>query len=314
MGEKIFLSIVLGLVSLTVYCQAKKPLLMVVPSDVWCTQNNYVVKSNTMGEDAITMDYKKALQNDAELSLVISKIGELMQNEEFPLVDLNSKMKELETMEAEKSVALQDQGGISETATEKLYRVARADIRIEIFWKVNNVGFDKSITFELRGIDQYTNKQIAAASGTGKPSSSGELARLLQEAVSGHIGQFCDQLQTHFDDLFANGREVSLYCRRANDSDINYESEINGEQLGFLIEDWMAEHTQSGRFSTADATENVLSFNQVRIPLVNESGRALDTRTWARELLKYLNKLNMKVKLETKGLGQAYITLLGTKE
>lgn len=314
MAKKILLSIVWGLISLTAYCQAKKPVLMVLPSDVWCTQNDYVIKSNTMEEESISMDYKRALQNDADLSLVISKIGELMQGEGFPLVDLNSKLKELETMKAEKKVAVQGQGGRAETSAEKLYRVAKADIRIEVFWKINKVGFDKSITFELRGIDQYTNKQVAAASGTGEPSSSSELAILLQEAVSGHIPQFCSQLQAHFDDLFANGREVTLYCYCANDSDINYESEIGGEQLGFLVEDWMAENTQNGRFSTMDATENVMSFNQVRVPVENASGRALDARTWARELLKYLNGLNIKVKLETKGLGQIYITLLGTKE
>ena len=39
-----------------------------------------------------------------------------------------------------------------------------------------------------------------------------------------------------------------------------------------------------------DATENVMNFNQVRIPFYDESGKAIDARGWANDLRKYLKR------------------------
>lgn len=287
---------------------------MVVPSDVWCNQHGYVTEYDDTGTKKTVPDYKKALSNDPDLLLAISKIGEMMAERGFPLKDLGSSLKSLDTDAAEESVSMQDQGGIAESPIDRLRKVAKADIWMQLTWTVNSVGPKKSLTFNLQGLDAYTDKQIAAASGTGNPTFSVELPVLLEEAILSRIDQFNNQLQTYFDDLFANGREVSLECKRTNDSDVNFESEFNGDELSFIIEDWMAANTQQGRFSTSDVSENRVKFEQVRIPLYTESGRALDTRTWARGLQKELRtKYHIKAKLSTKGLGQAFIILEGTE-
>ena len=49
---------------------------------------------------------------------------------------------------------------------EQLLNRAKADILIELVWKMNVTGPKRSVTYTLRGLDAYTNKQIAAASGT----------------------------------------------------------------------------------------------------------------------------------------------------
>ncbi len=206
-----------------------------------------------------------------------------------------------------------DRGGIAESPVDKLRKVAKADIWLQLTWSVNAMGPKKSLTFNLQGLDAYTDKQIAASSGTGDPSFSAELPVLLEEAILSHIDQFNNQLQNYFDDLFANGREVSLECKRTNDSDVNFESEFDDNELAYIIEDWVSANTREGRFNTSDVSENRIKFEQVRIPLFLENGRALDTRTWARGLQKELrSKYNIKAKLTTKGLGQAYIILEGT--
>lgn len=296
-----------------VFSQAKKPTLMIVPSDVWCNQNGYITQYDNMGTSTMVPDYKKALQSNPDLLLAISKIGEMMAERGFPLKDLGSSLKNLETEAAEESVTAMDQGGIAESPVDKLRKVAKADIWLQLTWNINAMGPKKSLTFNLQGLDAYTDKQIAASSGTGNPSFSAELPVLLEEAILSHIDQFNNQLQNYFDDLFANGREVSLECKRTNDSDVNFESEFDGEELAYLIEDWMNGNTVEGRFNTSDVSENRVKFEQVRIPLFLENGRALDTRTWARGLQKELrSKYNLKAKLTTKGLGQAYIIIEGT--
>lgn len=63
-----------------------------------------------------------------------------------------------------------------------------------------------------------------------------------------------------------------------------------------------------------DGTQKRISFtpsNQVRIPIYDENGRAIDTRRWARELTKYLSTLEITTKLTIKGLGQATIIVGG---
>lgn len=311
--KKILFLLILTCITSAVFSQAKKPTLMIVPSDVWCNQNGYTTSYDNMGTPFIVPDYKKALQSNPDLLLAISKIGEMMAERGFPLKDLGSSLKNLETEAAEESVTAMDQGGIAESPIDKLRKVAKADIWLQLTWSVNAMGPKKSLTFNLQGLDAYTDKQIAASSGTGDPSFSAELPVLLEEAILSHIDQFNNQLQNYFDDLFANGREVSLECKRTNDSDVNFESEFDDNELTYIIEDWVSANTREGRFNTSDVSENRIKFEQVRIPLFLENGRALDTRTWARGLQKELrSKYNIKAKLTTKGLGQAYIILEGT--
>lgn len=293
------------------FAQAKKPTIMVVPSDVWCNQNGYMSSFDNQGQVEKYPNYETALQSSSDLVLAISKIGEMMAERGFPLKDLSACLKTIKQEAAEESVTTSKEGDVlAETPLDKLSRVAKADIIIQLTWSMNVSGPKKSVTFNMQGLDAYTNKQVAAASGTGAPSFSVEIPLLLEESILSHIDQFNSQLQVHFDDLFANGREVALTCRRWSGSEADFETEYDGNELSFIIEDWMAQNTVQGRFSTSDATENRLVFEQVRIPLQNEAGRAIDTRTWANGLRKSLkDTYGIDAKLTTKGLGQAIITI-----
>ena len=138
-----------------------------------------------------------------------------------------------------------------------------------------------------------------------------EVAVLLEEAVVDKMDAFVSQLQKHFDDLMANGREVALEVHVFdNGSGVNLESEFGGAELQEIIEDWVAQNTVAHRFSLTDATENIMLFEQVRIPLYRENGMARDTRSFANDLRKYLNqKANLTCKVMTKGLGKAELVI-----
>ena len=111
--------------------------------------------------------------------------------------------------------------------------------------------------------------------------------------------------------MMENGREVSIRIKRWDDSDVDLETEFNGKELSEIIEDWMADNTVKGRFNTVDATENMMYFQQVRIPLYESNGRATDARRWSRGLVSTLSSLGIPSKLMTKGLGQATIVIGG---
>ena len=116
--------------------------------------------------------------------------------------------------------------------------------------------------------------------------------------------------------MFKNGREVILRIKTWDSWDYDLETdEFGDDELGILIEDWVSDNTVEGRFQTADATENMMLFKQVRIPLFYErkgQQRPLDTRRWARGLSKYLkSNFEIESKLMMKGLGQAQLVLGG---
>lgn len=306
-------SIVLLCISITLFAQAKKPTIMVVPSDLWCNQNGYMEEFNVSGKIKKYPDYAKALQDNSDLLLAISKINEMMQERGFPLKNLESALKSLESQSAEDAMLMSKDGGeVQESPIDKLKKTAKADIIMQLTWTINQTGPKKSVTFNLQGLDSYTDKQIAGASGTGAPSFSAELPVLIEEAVLSHIDNFNSQLQTHFEDLFTNGREVALRIKIWDSWGEDLESEFDDKELSEIIESWVSDNTVQGRFSLSDATENMMVFEQVRIPLFDEKGKAVDTRNWARGLQKYLkSNYDIESKLMTQGLGQGQLVIGG---
>lgn len=291
--------------------QAKKPTIMVVPSDQWCNQNGYMTNYENQGKITKVPDYKMALQENSDLNMVISKINEMMTERGFPLKNLESCLKTLESQAAEDAMLTSKSGGeVSESPIDKLKKIAKADIIIQMSWTVNAVGPKRSISFNLQGLDAYTSKQVAGASGTSSPSFTSETAILLEEAVLSYIDNFNAQLQTHFDDLFTNGREVILRIKVFGSWGEDLESEYDNMELSEVIENWVNDNTVNHRFSLSDATENMMLFEQVRIPLLDEKERPVDARNWARNLQKYLkNTYQIESKLMTLGLGQAQLVL-----
>ena len=304
------------LTGVMMFGQAKKPTIMVVPSDNWCIQNNYTQEFDNQGKTITLPDYQAALQNSSDLLLVISKINEMMAERGFPLKNLESCLKTLNNQSAEDAMLTSKTGGaVAESPIDMLKKVAKADIWMQLTYTLKQSGPKKYLEFILQGLDAYTDKQIAGASGSGSPSFTSEVGMLLEEAVLMHIDPFNSQLQAHFDDIFENGREVIVRIKVWDDAGYDLEEEFDDCELGEIIENWMADNTVNGRYNTTDATENMMLFEQVRIPLqVEEDGkvRQVDARRWLGNLRKYLkSNFEIESKLMTQGLGQAQLVIGG---
>lgn len=315
--KKLALIFSFAIVAASMYGQARKPQIMVVPSDVWCNAKGYVQTYDNQGLEEQIPDYGKAVKTDKELSNMIGKISNMMADRGFPLVDLSATISSIERRQAEDELISSRQGAaIAESPLDQLRRTARADIILSLDWTVNENGPKRSVTYNLQGIDSYTNKIIAGVQGTGNPSLTAETAVLLEEAVVSNMDNFTARLQDYFDDLFANGREVAVTVRVfENSAGIDLDSEYDdGYLLSEIIDEWMADNTVNSRFGKSDATENYIAYNQVRIPLYNEKGRAMDTEMFVRNLARYLRQepYNIPSKVVMRGLGEA-ILILGDK-
>lgn len=300
-----------ALVAIDSFAQAKKPIIMVVPSDNWCISNGFFMEFDNQGSKMKICDYKRAVQENTELTLVMNKLGELMAARGFQLKSLEQTLKSIESEAAENAMTTSKTGaGVSESPVDKLKSVAKADIWMQINWKINSFGPKKSVTFDLAGFDAYTDKNVAGASGTGNDLIGAPLPVMLETAVLSHLDNFNGLLQKHFEDMFENGREVTLRIKKFDSFDGDLESEYEGEELGSIIEKWVSDNTVKGRFSTTESSENKMYFEQVRIALMDATGKAQDTRGWAKGLQKFLKeKYQITAKLTMKGLGQASIVI-----
>lgn len=297
-----------------VNAQAKKPIIMVVPSNNWCFENGYTISNQNQGKTEIVPDYSLALAKNFDMKLAIAKINGLMADRGFPLKDLEASLLMMNSNNAEELLSTSKSGSdLSESPLDKLKKVSKADIVMEISWKINQRGPFKSISFIIRALDAYSSKQIADGVGTGPENAAASVPILLETAILSQIDNFNSKLQSHFDDLFSNGREVIFKIRKWDSFEGDLEKEFDGKELNVIIEEWLSENTVNGRFSTQDATENMINFEQVRIPLFDSKGKATDTRNWSRGLQKLLKETyKIDSKLTMKGLGESMI-IIGEK-
>jgi len=316
MMNRIYFTIIGLLFTVIVFGQAKKPTLMILPSDNWCEQRIFMTEFDNQGTKQKVPNYKQAFQEDTELGQVISKIGSLMIERGFPLKDVEQELKAIEARTAEDNMTTSTTSGssISESPLDKLKNKAKADIIIQIWWKVTKTDNGKVISFVLEAFDAYTSKRIASSTGNSAANNTDIVPVLLQNAILANIDPFAAQLQAHFDDMFNNGREILLTVKKWNSWENDMETEIDGKEITDHVNEWMQKNTVKGRFSMADASENIIRCDQVRIPLYDANNNAIDARQFAKGLQKYLKAtpFNFEVKLMTRGLGEA-ILVLGEK-
>ena len=317
MNKILFCIIIIGLFAspTKAFGQAKKPTLMVLPSDNWCEQRYFMTEFDNQGTKQKVPNYKQVFQEDTEIGQVISKIGSLMIDRGFPLKDAEQELKAIETRAAEDNMTASKTSGANqaETPLDILKNKAKADILIQIWWKVTKTEEGTVVSFILEAFDAYTSKRIASSTGNGTPGKE-IVPVLLEKAILSNIDPFVNQLQGHFDDLLVNGREIRLTVRTWDSWEYDLESEFEGEELRDLVYEWIQKNTVAGRFNETNSSESRIDYEQLRIPVYDDKGRALDARQYGRQLVKYLKEspFNFEVKLMTRGLGEA-ILVLGEK-
>jgi hypothetical protein len=300
------------------YSQAKKPSIMIFPANVWMTSNGYVYEIDNQGTKQQVMDYQKALDNNADLYSVVNKIENMMKERGFPLENLDSSLKDLADKKALNSMDANSNGSdIASSPKDMLLATARPDIVLEITWSVNTLGPKKSVTFDLKGLDAGTNKNIASAGGTGNQLIGSTLPAMLETAVISHIDNFNVQLMTHFDDMFENGREISLDIKVWDDSPKKLNDEINedGDELKDDIKKWVTSNTVKGRNKLINSSPNMMTFKEVRIPIYAEDGTtAFDADAFATNLKKYIRRTyKLPGESSATGLGKAEVIIGGKR-
>lgn len=304
------MAVVLMFTSLLCIAQ-KKPTIMILPSDNWCTMRYFITTYDNQGTKMKVPNYEQAFQEDTELGQVISKVGGLLTDLGYSIKDAEQELRAMKQRNAEDNITISKNAGsvLAESPLDQLKKRVKADILIQIWWKVNKETNGKSVSFTLEAFDSYTNKRIGTSTGTGAASDE-IIPVLLEQAVKANIEDFDKQMLAFYSDVNKNGREIVVNIKKWDDWTEDLESEFDGEMLLDIIENWMHDNTINDSFNISDATENFALFEQVRIPLVNDSGKSIDARSFISGLQRHLkNKYGIPAKLMIRGLGEANLIL-----
>lgn len=266
--------------------KAKKPRLMIVPSDALMAKLELLEATDDAGDYNFYQHYKLAFLDD-ELKACIVKFEELMRERGFPLTNLEMALKK---------------------AQDNPDYVLPIDIRIDLNYKMTKQGPRDILYAEFAGFDMTSFKNVASASGQSSPAIGATAIALLQEAVIDKIDPFCSQLQQTFEEWATTGREGSLMIR---DSQGRLDQEFGGQTLEELIESFLESNCVGGSFNVDNSEDEVFQASQIMMPLFDESGRAIDGRRFFKPLEKQLKNLGFKTKIRNIGgsIGQVEITL-----
>lgn len=312
--KKTFFVLLLSVITFQAWCQnQKKPTLMLLPSDHWCSSRFFTKQYDVQGKTVIINDYESCFREDSELPLVLTKVGELLGKDGYQLKNYMMEMRSMSDRKAEEEVTMSSSGmTMQETPIDAIRRRAKHDIEIAVDWAVAKSGGRHVVSFSIDAIDTYTSMVIASVNGTGKPTNE-PIVVALPMAIEPRIKKFESLLDKYFADLHQNGREITLSVNVWDGSDINLETEFNGNELIEIIEEWVADNSVKASYNMSEATESRASFERVRIPFLNDKGNPLDARAFTSSLRKYLKGEPYLIdsKVMMRGLGEASIIIGG---
>lgn len=281
------------------------PTIMILPDKQWCNENGYVTRSERNGKTRVSENYDEAFLN-GDLKNVVTQLNGLFQDNGLPVKSYFESNESDDEEEAEEELFEGGETGesLQETPYEQALNKLKPDIIVKIGWNVSRVGFDNNVNFRVEAIDSYTGKSVGSATASPTAKITVPLASVLQNTMTEQMDQFKGRLQSYFDNVQANGREITVTCRIIGGGDVNFNSEFGGQTLSEIITNFVDDNTVNHAFNQRNATRNRLQFDQVRIPFTDSAGRRMQARQFVDQLKKYLST-NFSIASEntTKGLG-----------
>tara|TARA_B100000768_G_scaffold140251_1_gene131708 strand:- start:535 stop:1476 length:942 start_codon:yes stop_codon:yes gene_type:complete len=313
MMKKINFILILLFIPAIIFGQNMKPTIMVIPSDIYMTKKGWV-------DEKGNNDFQKAFKNDVELRLAVAQLGEFMGKQGFPLVNLEAQLKGLQNEQIRnENYESRDGETIQLTILDEIFASTQPDIVMDLDFQVSG-GMKKTLLYNLQGLDSYTFKLISSSSGTGPGSATGDIATLLQVAIKDNMDNFCLQLTDHFHSVMEKGREIKIQIK-VNSDDIYFDDDYfypafddMDDELSIIIEEWFYRNAKNGMFKVTSLSDKRMKVDEIRVPVVDDRGRAITAMSFVRKLKKILKREPFNIPCDDQliGLGEAWL-ILGNK-
>ncbi len=317
--KKINLLIVLLLcMAIEAFGAVQKPVIMVVPSKEWCAANRYGERDPETGDFYPNM--KRALENEIFRDAVAG-IQNVFADKEYPLEDLSGAFDKISERNSRSMVLKGKDGSVPvEDDIEALIREVKADIYLELEITPVNRGAFNQVKYLIKVRDAASNNTLMSKSDVSARSSSA-IQRLVSDAVYSFSDEMIDKIQTHFNDINTNGRDVEIICQIGDGCPLTFESEVeyrgDSGELAELIESWVSDNAVNGQYYRGDKSANLLEIKHLRIPTVGKASfggkpKAISAEDFARDLAKFLRQWGISVSTSPKGIGTVYCIFGGS--
>lgn len=307
---KNILSVIFGILTLPIFGQAIKPKIMIVPSDAWMTENNYVTEEDEDGAVQKTFEYAQAFQSDPIMVEIINKVGGIFAERGFELTDMAQEIKAINAKLERNKVA-----GRVISALDELALAVAPDINMYLDFQISSAGLGRKQVsrFSITAIDSYSRKNIANAGGAGVPNSGVE-SDLVAERVLAYINELENDMLNVFNKYAQVGREVVVEIQVGQDA-IDYEcwdmygTEIGGEMLMDYIQNW-ADEKSIGAANVSPSSSGETVEIEMSIPLKSADGKPLKAMSYALDLLKDSGMRGLyKMAPDEQGLGYCILNI-----
>lgn len=299
---------------------AQKPSTLIFPADSYMFKNGYgkfIYTNDDKTDSTFSPDYNKLFLEDFEAKSIIQGIEGAFLKLEYPIKNLEQTLRSL----TNRTTDMQYSDRQSQVSMrDVLLNTARADIRIEVDYQVQEVMGQKNVQFQLAAYDSYTSLPVATSPNmsTG-PGGAASLNELVQAAVIKNIPAFEQGFINHFQDIVQNGRtavvEVTLSEECWFDLEEWFGEGDDEEELSFIFRELIKDNTVNRSPRVATSTRTQMIFEDVRVPLFDDNGDQQDIANWAnRKIIRELRRdFGLDVRREEIGLGRIRLIVMGER-
>lgn len=235
-------------------------------------------------------DIRKIIEDNAMMSLAMSKVKEEFNNRGFITKDFIAMLKALKTDDV-----MMDDSQMDVKA--RIVQSSKADIQVVTKITVNKRDQGAAeVSLELEAVEVQTANSLANKSFLSGEFITNDSIRLANRALSMISDDFFGNLQSAFNQMVEEGRELNMSLSFAKDCEMDATSEVgsNGNDLQMEIEEWLSQNAYKGVYGL-NGSGKLLDIS-MQVPLFDqETGNPFNLsrmRTMIKRFLDPLLKVN----------------------
>lgn len=253
---------------------------------------------------------KTYFDSSINMQIAITKINEAFQKRNANVIQLSSKLKEIQT-----NSLINQSSGNNEEYKSMVLQSSGADIYVET--KLNIVPYPtrnaNSVTIILEGYQVGTSNLLGSQVGHSRINQTPDIGLLISEALDSISISFLNLMQLKFDEIVENGQSIFVEFVISPESEFTFDDEIgsDGKILSELIDEWFQKNAVNGVFNNQGVTSNHMILSDVRIPIRNPSNPKANYtgQNLYVDLLKYFRAIKVPIKREIGTNNKLLITI-----
>ena len=249
-------------------------------------------------------DIRHILESDFNRRIAVTKVKEAFDNRDFTTVDFTAKLKS----------AMDDQIFTSNSQTDiktQLVEMSGADIYVEVeVSDIVSTNSGNAARIILTAYDASTANSLSNKVCESPKFFTNDFGALVSRALTKCGEEFLNTMQTKFSDIVENGRSVKINFTLMEGSKYKLSTELQPDGLPFsdVLEKWMSENSLKNNYHIQGTTDLKMFFDDVRIPLKDETGKNYNPNQFALKIFQFLKSKGIVVSKNIKN-GTIFITI-----